>query len=145
MANQKLVMLYVLVTSRRLMEIEEILRALGAQRLALQSEPADPDIEVNVCTCLCDDTILRRISSVYGGIENRLTQGARRIYVALLTINLSGYPCCYRSIFAEHSAAALRRFQWVRCQLDVLRKCRTTVQVRATLRSLRRDVRPRLS
>jgi hypothetical protein len=66
MADWKMDKLHVLITSRQLTQSEQVLDALGAQRLA---------------------------PSVHGEIKINLTEGARGVYAASLFIYPSAYPC----------------------------------------------------
>jgi hypothetical protein len=75
-AEWKLDQLHVLVTSRQLPEINEVLDFAAARRVALQSQLVDPVIETYVRARLRTDKALKWPSDVQGNIEKCLTKGA---------------------------------------------------------------------
>jgi hypothetical protein len=75
-AEWKLENLQLLVTSRPLKDIEEALDSVNAQRVCLQSQLVNPDIEAYVRSRLLVDKALNFPPSVQREIEHRITEGA---------------------------------------------------------------------
>jgi hypothetical protein len=82
-AEQKADEQKIIVTSRRLADINEAMDDVGARRVVLQRELVDRDIEAYVRTRLSVDKALKWPLTVRSEIEQCLTKGAQGMYVSL--------------------------------------------------------------
>ncbi|KAI9873035.1 MAG: hypothetical protein M1830_000904 [Pleopsidium flavum] len=109
----KLSNLNVLATSRRELELEEVLSPLSTCMISIQSASVDRDIRLYIDNRLHSDTKLKRWSKhadLMKEIETTLANGADGM------------------------------FRWVVCQLDALQKCLKIDAVRKTLKTLPRTL-----
>jgi hypothetical protein len=139
MAGWKLDQLHILVLSRPLTDIDEAMDSVAARRVALQSQLVDPDIETYVRTRLRVDKAFKWPSNVQGEIEKCLTKEAGGMYGKWPYFFCTSCSRCRLWFCTKCTETVLSRWcrlRWAYCQLDALHRCRTTYQVRQTLRSL---------
>ena len=117
--------LHILVTSRKECDIEEKLTGLATlSSFSIQGEDTDMDILTHVKVQLASDSTMSKWpESIKLEIEEVLTSKAQGMHV----------PCCllhFRRVLTQ------KRFRWVSCQLDSLRKCLRPGTVKRTLSTL---------
>lgn len=112
--------LHLLVTSRQLADIEESLADLVTEKICLQDSKMNQDIILYVADKLENDKSLSRFPpDIRLQIQKKLLEGEDGMYVVLSPGILK--------------ADKMIRFQWVVCQLDMLRRCMSVAAIRKAL------------
>jgi hypothetical protein len=124
----KLPQLHLLVTRRKILEIDKVLDTSVQTRICLKTSDVDPDIKLYVSRALREDKAFKRWSlKTLQKIEDELTGSASGMYA----INLSPATCRVKS-----ANILIFRFRWVDCQLESLKACRRLPHLEKALQNL---------